>query len=80
MVKKIEDLVVFQLAFELSGKAWEIYEHLPVNLQFHMSGQFLDCAGSVGANVSEGFGRYHYRDGLRLKLNNFINSVQSSIW
>ena len=35
----------------------------------HMGDQFLRSADSVGANIAEGYGRYHYLDKVRFYHN-----------
>ena len=62
---KLEELEVFQLAAEISDLAWEIYQDLPQEFKFKLGQQFLDAADSIGANISEGYGRFHYKDALR---------------
>ena len=65
----IENLDVYNRAVEISDEAWVIFNNLSQNFQYHIGNQFLDAADSVGANISEGYGRYHYRESIN--FNNF---------
>lgn len=69
----LESLEVYQISVKVSDKAWEIFNLLPKNFQFHIGNQFLDAADSVGANVAEAYGRYHYKESI-----NFNNYARGS--
>jgi len=60
---------------ELSDGAWVIYSHLPKEHRFHMGSQFLRAVDSIGANIAEGFGRFHYRDKVK-----FYYNARGSLW
>ena len=61
----LKDLEVYQLARELSRKAWAIYEKLNWKDQKIMGDQFIESADSVGGNIAEGYARYHYKDKVK---------------
>jgi len=75
MGKGLGDLKVYQNALLLSEKSWTIYLSLPKNLRFDMGSQFLRAADSIGANIAEGYGRYHYRDKIK-----FYYNARGSLW
>lgn len=58
----LEKLEAYQLARELSRIAWEIYIELPYEVKWKTGLQFVDSTDSVGANIAEGYGRFHYLD------------------
>lgn len=60
-----KDLKVYQLARQLSKMAWNIYESLSWQDKKIMGDQFIESTDSVGANIIEGYGRYHYLDKIR---------------
>ena len=60
-----KDLKVYQLARQLSKMAWKIYESLSWQDKKIMGDQFIESTDSVGANIIEGYGRYHYLDKIR---------------
>lgn len=59
------DLKVYQLARQLSALAWEQYESLSWQDKKIMGDQFIAATDSVGANIVEGYGRFHYLDKIR---------------
>ncbi len=65
----LKDLAVYQLARELSRLGWKIYEKLDWQDKKTMGDQFISSTDSVGANIAEGYGRYHYLDKIRFYYN-----------
>ena len=61
----LEDLKVYQLSVDFSNEGWKIYESLDWKLQKVIGDQFIRSVDSVGANIAEGFGRYHYLDKIK---------------
>jgi len=65
----LRDLEVYRLARELSKIAWEIYQDLDWQDRKTMGDQFLTATNSVGANIGEGYSRYHYLDRIKFYYN-----------
>ena len=65
----LKDLEVYRLARELSQLAWVIYETLDWRTKKTMGDQFLSATDSVGANIAEGYGRFHYLDKIKFYYN-----------
>lgn len=65
----LKDLEVYKLARELSKYAWEIYVSLDWQDKKIMGDQFIESVDSVGANIAEGYKRYHYLDKIRFYYN-----------
>jgi four helix bundle protein len=59
---KLEDLKVYQLAMELGEQVWGLVVGWDYFLKSTIGTQLVKAADSVAANISEGFGRYHYKD------------------
>jgi four helix bundle protein len=66
---KLEDLEVYQLSRSLSKKAWDIYSKLNWQMKKIMGDQFIESSDSIGANIAEAYGRYHYLDRIRFLYN-----------
>ena len=66
---RLKDLEVYQLARQLSSIAWEIYDRLPWQQRKVIGDQFLESADSVGANIVEGYSRFHYLDKIKFYYN-----------
>ncbi len=65
----LRDLEIYKLAKELSTIAWKIYENLPWQNKKTIGNQFIDAIDSVGANIAEGYNRYHYLDKIKFYYN-----------
>ncbi len=59
---ELKDLEVYKLSRELSRSGWQIYNKLVWQMKKIMGDQFITATDSVGANVAEGYGRFHYLD------------------
>ena len=62
---QLDDLEVYQIARKMSSRAWEIYKHLNWQDQKIMGDQFIESTDSIGANIAEGYRRFHYLDKIR---------------
>src|SRR5688572_6209638 len=76
----LENLEVYKLARELSKISWEVYESLGWQERKVIGDQFLRATDSVGANVAEGFGRFHYLDKVRFYYNARGSLFESLHW
>jgi four helix bundle protein len=65
----LQDLEVYQLARALSQSAWSVYEGLSWEDKKIMGDQFIRAIDSVGANIAEGYRRYHYLDKIKFYYN-----------
>jgi len=59
---KLKDLEVYKLARELSRIGWQIYNRLSWQIKKIMGDQFITATDSIGANIAEGYGRFHFLD------------------
>lgn len=59
---KLEELHVYQLSMEIAEKVWNIVINWDNFLRDTIGKQLVRAADSVAANLSEGFGRYHYKE------------------
>jgi four helix bundle protein len=66
---ELKDLEVYQLSRKLSSIAWKIYCRMNFEDKNHIGNQFLRSVDSIGANIAEGYGRYHYLDKVRFYYN-----------
>jgi four helix bundle protein len=66
---ELKNLEVYQLARKLSSIAWEIFCRMDYMDKKHIGDQFLRAVDSVGANIAEGYGRFHYLDKVRFYYN-----------
>ncbi|MCX6743349.1 MAG: four helix bundle protein [Candidatus Parcubacteria bacterium] len=66
---KLEDLDIYIISRELSKIAWEIYIDLELDRKIIIGQQFVRCVDSIGANIAEGYGRFHYLDRVKFYYN-----------
>ena len=65
----LKELEVYKLARQLSDLAWQVYSEMNWQDRKVIGDQFLTAVDSVGANIAEGYGRYHYLDQIRFYYN-----------
>lgn len=61
----LENLEIYRLARELSKIGWEIYSGLDWQTKKVTGDQFIESTDSVGANIAEGYGRFHYLERIK---------------
>lgn len=77
---KLEDLEIYKLARETSHIAWKEYEKLDWQDKKVMGDQFICAIDSIGANIAEGFGRFHYLDKNKFNYNARGSLLESLHW
>ncbi len=65
----LKDLEVYKLSRELSKAGWEIYKNMDWQTKKIIGDQFISSLDSIGANIAEGYGRYHYLDQIKFYYN-----------
>jgi four helix bundle protein len=59
---RLEDLELYQLAESFSDDIWFIVLEWDYFAKDTLAKQLVRSADSIGANIAEGFGRYHYKE------------------
>lgn len=68
MAEGLQGLRIYQLAEALADEVWnEVITWRPFSRDT-VGRQFVDAADSIGANIAEGYGRFHYRDMRQFQL------------
>ena len=62
MIKTLDDFQVYQLAMELGEEIWQIVIKWDYFCKDTVGRQLVKAADSISSNLSEGLGRYHYRE------------------
>jgi four helix bundle protein len=65
----LKDLEVYQLSRELSRIGWKIYDKLDWQKKKIIGDQFITATDSFGANIAEGYSRFHYLDKIKFFYN-----------
>ncbi len=59
---KLEDLQIHQLSMDLGEKVWQIVDKWNYFSKDTIRKQLVRAADSISANLSEGFGRFHFKE------------------
>ncbi len=59
---KLEELNVYQLSMDLGEKVWKLVSRWNYFAKDTVGKQLVKAADSVAANLSEGFGRFFYKE------------------
>ena len=54
-------LDIYKLSLKLSNDIWMVYSNLSNDLKYNIGNQVIRSIDSIGANIAEGFGRFHYK-------------------
>lgn len=60
--------------------AWPIHERLAWQDRKIMGEQWISAIDSIGANIAEGFGRYHFRDKNQFNYHARASLLESIHW
>jgi four helix bundle protein len=61
----LQELEVYRMTRRLSSMAWVIYQRLTFQQRKVWGDQMLESLDSVGANVAEGYARFHFSEKAR---------------
>ena len=59
---KLEELEIYQLAMEIGERVWEQVSDWDFFAKDTVGKQLVKAADSITSNISEGYGRYHYKE------------------
>ncbi len=72
---KLEDLNVYSASMDLADEIWNLVEKWDYFTRDTIGKQLIRAVDSIAANISEGHGRFHYRDKV-----NFIYFSRGSLF
>lgn len=59
---KLEELEVYKVSMEIGEIVWQVVLKWEYFERKTLGAQFVDAADSIALNVSEGYGRFHYKE------------------
>ena len=59
---KLEDLEVYKIAMEIGEIVWTAVEKWDYFPKRTLGAQYVNAADSIAMNISEGYGRFHYKE------------------
>lgn len=76
----LEDLEIYKLSLEISKCAWDIYNQFDWRIKKVSGDQFITAIDSVGANIAEGYGRFHFADRNKFNYNARGSLLEGLYW
>lgn len=73
-------LEIYKISKKISAIAWKIYEKMHWQIKKIMGDQWIMSIDSIGANIVEGFGRYHYLDKNKFNYNARGSLLEAIHW
>lgn len=80
MSKSFEDLQVLQVAEQLADDIWQHVSQWESFAQETVGKQLVRAVDSIGANIAEAFGRYHYGEKLQFLYYARGSLFESKYW
>jgi len=77
---ELENLETYKLAKKLGEISWDIFRLFNYDEKRIFGFQFVEASDSVGANIAEGYGRYHYLDKIKFYYNARGSLLESKHW
>ena len=59
---KLEDLEVYKTSMEIGDLVWQIVMKWEYFERKTLGAQYVDAADSIAFNISEGYGRFHFKE------------------
>ncbi|MBK9733104.1 MAG: four helix bundle protein [Chitinophagaceae bacterium] len=79
-MKSLEEFNVYNLSMELGEKIWEITGKWNYFERTTIGKQLVRAADSVAANLSEGFGRFHYLENKNFSYYSRGSLFETKTW
>lgn len=67
--KTFEELEAWKLARNIKLEIRILVKSFPSDEKYRLTDQLTRCSRSIGNNIAEGFGRYHYKDNAKFCRN-----------
>jgi len=74
MPKSLENLRIYKIAEEIADRIWFICKKWDIFAKRTVGEQLVKAIDSIGANIAEGYGRYHYKENI-----NFLYYARGSL-
>ena len=60
--QRLEDLEVYKVSLEIGEMVWVVVDRWEYFPKKTLGAQFVDAADSIAMNISEGYGRVHFKE------------------
>src|SRR4051812_5944074 len=77
---ELHNLDVYNLSREYSKLVWDVYSNFDWQTKKVLGDQWIGSVDSVGANIAEGYGRFHFLDKNKFYYNARGSLLESFHW
>ena len=77
---KLEELQVYKLSMEIAEKIWTLVIQWDYFTKDTIGKQLVRAADSIAANLSEGFGRYHFKENTNFSYYSRGSLYETKTW
>ena len=77
---KLEELQVYTLSMEMAEKIWTIVVGWDYFTKDTIGKQLVRAADSIAANLSEGYGKYHFKENLNFSYYSRGSLYETKTW
>jgi len=64
-IRDFDDLEIYKLSMELADWIYDLTAEFPTEEKYNVVSQLRRAVTSIGANIAEGYGRYHYKENIQ---------------
>lgn len=75
-----EDLKIYREAVKIGEECWQLYKKFGWQTKKIVGDQLITSADSIGANIAEGYGRFHYLDKIKFFYNARGSLLETLYW
>jgi len=80
MSNRLEDLEIYNLSEEFANEVWQIVIEWDYFAKDTIGKQLVRSADSIGANIAEGFGRFHYKENKNFCYFSRGSIIETKTW
>lgn len=77
---ELVEIEIYNKSRDISRLAWPVYASFDWSAKKVIGDQWIEAIDSVGANIAEGHGRYHFADRNRFNYNARGSLVEAQHW
>jgi len=77
---KLEELQVYSLSMEMAENIWTIVKEWDYFAKDTIGKQLVRAVDSISANLSEGYGRYHFREKINFSYYSRGSLFETKTW
>ncbi|MGD0583977.1 MAG: four helix bundle protein [Bacteroidales bacterium] len=77
---KLEDLQIYSQSMDLAEKIWTFVQKWDYFAKDTIGKQLVRAADSIRANISEGFGRFHFRENVNFGYYSRGSFFETKTW